>query len=329
MNTATLSNPAAPATAATGVSLPDVTASTHAAVGGTLDGVGMSGLALPFVVAEADRGDLAVQGTASIHVNLRDPHAKGIHMSRLYLLLEDFAQGSVVTPGSLERLLQQALQSHQEISDTASLALRFQYLSRRPALASDNRGWKAYPVTLGARLEQGRSVTELCLSVPYSSTCPCSASLSRQLIAQAFHRVFQDRANLSVDEVGDWLQTRGGSWATPHSQRSFASIRVRLGAMSAFALEALIGIVEGALQTPVQTAVKREDEQAFALLNGQNLMFCEDAARRIKAVLNRTAWIEDFEIRVEHQESLHAHDAVAMVVKGIAGGYAPGGFGAG
>ena len=28
--------------------------------------------------------------------------------------------------------------------------------------------------------------------------------------------------------------------------------------------------------------MKREDEQAFALLNGQNLMFCEDAARRMR-----------------------------------------------
>ena len=37
--------------------------------------------------------------------------------------------------------------------------------------------------------------------------------------------------------------------------------------------------MEAALGTPVQTAVKREDEQAFARLNGRNLMFCEDAPR--------------------------------------------------
>jgi GTP cyclohydrolase I len=40
----------------------------------------------------------------------------------------------------------------------------------------------------------------------------------------------------------------------------------------------------------VQTAVKRADEQAFALANGQNLMFCEDAARRLHLALRQLEW---------------------------------------
>jgi GTP cyclohydrolase I len=71
----------------------------------------------------------------------------------------------------------------------------------------------------------------------------------------------------------------------------------------------------------VQTAVKREDEQAFALLNGENLMFCEDAARRIQAALAQDEHIADFWIRATHQESLHPHDAVAVATKGVTGGY--------
>ena len=72
----------------------------------------------------------------------------------------------------------------------------------------------------------------------------------------------------------------------------------------------------------MQTAVKREDEQAFALLNGENLMFCEDAARRIQAALEQDEHILDFWIRATHQESLHPHDAVAVATKGVSGGYA-------
>ena len=60
-----------------------------------------------------------------------------------------------------------------------------------------------------------------------------------------------------------------------------------------------------------------------ALLNGENLMFCEDAARRIQAALDADEHITDCRIRATHQESLHPHDAVAMTVKGVAGGYAP------
>ena len=77
---------------------------------------------------------------------------------------------------------------------------------------------------------------------------------------------------------------------------------------------ALIECIEQALGTPVQTAVKRADEQAFAALNGQNLMFVEDAARRIKASLQG---YEHPEIFVRHLESLHPHDAVAWSIPEI------------
>ncbi len=76
--------------------------------------------------------------------------------------------------------------------------------------------------------------------------------------------------------------------ATPHSQRSVAEIKVQLNhKVTDFPVIALIDAIEDALQTPVQAAVKRADEQEFARLNGQNLMFCEDAARRLKHSLNQ------------------------------------------
>ena len=84
----------------------------------------------------------------------------------------------------------------------------------------------------------------------------------------------------------------------------------------------VIDLIENALRTPVQTAVKREDEQAFALANGQNLMFCEDAARRMQRALDADERIADFRVQATHHESLHPHDAVAVATKGIAGGYA-------
>jgi GTP cyclohydrolase I len=97
---------------------------------------------------------------------------------------------------------------------------------------------------------------------------------------------------------------------------------VRASEGADFDLIRLIDQTEQALGTPVQTAVKREDEQAFALANGSNLMFCEDAARRIQKALDADTRLADFHIRVEHQESLHPHDAVAYASKGVAGGYA-------
>ena len=162
------------------------------------------------------------------------------------------------------------------------------------------------------------------VEIPYSSTCPCSAALARQLIQKQFREDFGNGKQISADEVYGWLGTEQGIVATPHSQRSIAEIKVRLSDdTNSFPLEELIDVVEDGLKTPVQTAVKREDEQEFALLNGQNLMFCEDAARRIQSALNEQSSYQDFWVRVNHLESLHAHNAVAVVTKGIDGGYLP------
>lgn len=73
----------------------------------------------------------------------------------------------------------------------------------------------------------------------------------------------------------------------------------------------MINTAEAALGTAVQTAVKRADEQAFALDNGQNLMFCEDAARRLEPRLETLGCRPSLPPQSDPPESLHAHDAVA------------------
>ncbi|RUL62004.1 GTP cyclohydrolase I FolE2, partial [Dyella dinghuensis] len=114
-----------------------------------------------------------------------------------------------------------------------------------------------------------------------------------------------------------WLGSEKGIVATPHAQRSVARLLVRFVDGAPLNLIQLLDTVEQSLGTPVQTAVKREDEQAFALANGSNLMFCEDAARRIQRALDADKSIADFHVRLEHQESLHAHNAVAHMRKNV------------
>ena len=62
--------------------------------------------------------------------------------------------------------------------------------------------------------------------------------------------------------------------------------------------------------------VKREDEQAFAELNAANPIFVEDAARLFCQELQADARIGDFRVIASHQESLHSHDAVSILVEG-------------
>ncbi|WP_338583934.1 GTP cyclohydrolase FolE2 [Pseudomonas sp. MAG733B] len=270
-----------------------------------LEWVGMCGIALP-VLLDGQR----LPATADAGVSLDNGEARGIHMSRLYLALEMLEQ-ETLSPALLRRVLQSFLNSHAGLSNNAYLNIHTDLLLKRPALISPLAGWKSYPVSIEAHLKNAMFHVELKIDVPYSSTCPCSAALSRQLIQQQFVDDFSNRA-LHHAEVLAWLGSPKGIVATPHSQRSSAQLRLHLDDyLDELPLIALINDAEAALGTAVQTAVKRADEQAFALANGQNLMFCEDAARRLNLALKRSPGIDGFHIRVIHAESLHAHDAVA------------------
>ena len=257
-------------------------------------------------------------------VNLNRPDVRGIHMSRLYLHVDRALGEEALSPCSLRRLLKSFLDSHAELSDRAMVQLHFDYLVRRPALVSDNTGWKSYPVSVTAVLDRGQFSLELGVQAAYSSTCPCSAALARQLIQENFASQFAEDQPLDRESILRWLGSEQGINATPHSQRSTAEVRAKLApSFQNLPFIEIIDRVESALKTPVQTAVKREDEQAFARLNGQNLMFCEDAARRMQKALDEDERISDFWVRASHFESLHPHNAVAIATKGIAGGYGP------
>lgn len=291
--------------------LPDV-AFDAAALARPLDWVGMSNVALPLRVASA--GDsMTVPASVDVSVDLSDSNARGIHMSRLYLELQHAFASETVTPAGLRRVLQTLVDTQGGLSTRARLVIRYEHLLLRSALASEHAGWKRYPVEIDASLIDGHLRLGLRFSIEYSSTCPASAALSRQLNAERFAEDFADARPLSA-AVQEWLTSERGLAATPHAQRSRAEIHVELRpAFDELPLVALVDAVETALGTPVQTAVKREDEQAFAELNAANLMFCEDAARRVAAALAGDAHVERFEVAVAHFESLHPHDAVARV----------------
>ena len=286
------------------LTLPDVAAqSSQQAI--ALEWVGMCGIASPVLI---DGQRLSAKIDAG--VNLVDATARGIHMSRLYLALDQLETENL-TPALLKQLLQCFLDSHEGLSNKAYVRIHSDVLLKRPALVSPLAGWKSYPVSVEASLKKGMFHVELKILVSYSSTCPCSAALARQLIQQQF---IDDFANTSLQhaDVLAWLGSSKGIVATPHSQRSAAHLTIRLGhQFPQLPLETIINNAEGALGTAVQTAVKRADEQAFALANGQNLMFCEDAARRLNTVLQKSSGVEAFKLKVVHAESLHSHDAVA------------------
>ncbi|MEJ7747091.1 MAG: GTP cyclohydrolase FolE2 [Luteimonas sp.] len=293
--------------------LPDV-AGDAVALARPLDWVGMDRIALPLRVHTGNGDAIRLAASVDVAVNLVDGDARGIHMSRLYLQLQDAFAAETITPAGLRRVLQSLIDSQRGLSSQARLAVHYDHLLQRKALTSDYVGWKNYPVTIEAALVDGHLQLSLQFSADYSSTCPASTALSRQLNAERFAGDFAAAHPLSTAVVSDWLASERGLAATPHAQRSRAEVRIELRpAFDELPFTSFIDSVEAALGTPVQTAVKREDEQAFARLNAENLMFCEDAARRVASALAADSRIARYDITVSHFESLHAHDAVARV----------------
>lgn len=286
--------------------LPDIAIQTSDQAQPALDFVGMQQIALPVQLAGTP---LACRVDAG--VSLDDASARGIHMSRLYLALQDLEQQPLTLP-AVQQVLRQFLDSHTGLAQRAYLNLRGELLLKRPALISPLAGWKAYPVALNTRLDATGFHVELQLTLGYSSTCPCSAALARQLIQQRFIDYFAGKS-LDHADILDWLGSSEGILATPHSQRSEARLQLRLDpTLQELPLLHWLDSAEAALGTALQTAVKRADEQAFALANGQNLMFCEDAARRLHQALRAQNGLLGFALEVVHAESLHAHDAAAQ-----------------
>ena len=242
----------------------------------------------------------------ALGVNLIEGH-RGIHMSRLYSLMMDYFLQQELTTQGLDQLLTKAITSQEGISTHASLSLTYKLPVKTQALKSGKEGFRNYDVSVSALKATGESLKVwLKFAVLYSSTCPQSAALSVE--------TFNSQTSEPVKTI-DRLP------ATPHAQRSVMECELLLTDKDHFdvndLLKSFVQIIENTLKTPVQTAVKKADEMAFAVLNSENLMFCEDAVRRIDSELkariqHKPVELIGYRIKTRHEESLHPHDAVSQ-----------------
>ncbi len=256
--------------------------------------VGISNFRLPlsYITPSSDTLTLetSVTGTVSLEAN-----QKGINMSRIMRVFYTY-QERIFTPDLLNEIL---LQYKEEINaHRAQLKLSFEYPILKPSLRSGLEGWQYYRAAYEGRVDElNRFRKYIHFDFVYSSACPCSSELS-------------EHARGSRDVYG-----------IPHSQRSTARVSVEVAEGQHLSLERLQELCLKALQTETQVMVKREDEQAFAEMNGAFTKFVEDAARLLYEQLGDEPKIVDFQVACAHLESLHSHDAVAVISKGVPGGF--------
>jgi GTP cyclohydrolase I len=282
-----------------------------------LSHVGMDSIQVPILYK-----DLSLIADLSIFVNLNDLAARGIHMSRLYTLVSKRVANLEINLSHLACALGEAITSQEGLSNLAHMRIDFRIPLKKISLVSKLESLHSYEVSVLIVKKNSDEIRNLLyIKIPYSSTCPQSAALARQLIQNKLDEQFSESI-IDKSEIYNWLGTSNGVVATPHAQRSYAEIWIELeniNSNSDIVWEKWVDLIENALGTPVQGLVKRADEQEFALRNGQNLMFCEDAARRVGRVLaleivNKS--IKSYRAKLSHHESLHAHNATAYVQSG-------------
>jgi GTP cyclohydrolase I len=258
-----------------------------------LEKVGIHNFRLPIKYRRRDSDQLmeletSVTGTVSLEAS-----KKGINMSRIMRAFYEH-KDSNFTIDTLAEILgdyKRKLESFE-----AQIMLKLSYPILQPSLRSGLQGFQYYDVIMEMSIDKTDQIGKILhFDFVYSSACPCSFELAEHA------RFMRNKATVS------------------HSQRSTARVSVKFEEM--IWLEDLQELCLAALQTETQVMVKREDEQAFAELNGSYLKFVEDAARLLYEGLSRDPRILDFKVICAHLESLHSHDAIAVVAKGIEGGF--------
>lgn len=265
-------------------------------VGIPIDFVGIQGMHLPLKIREQN-GDIQevmaeVTGTVSL-----DASNRGINMSRILRSLYK-SKDDIFDINKIEEVLR----NYQKDLKTfdAHILMNFKYrmwqysLRSMDEIGNPEGGWQYYNITFDCNLDvSGEFKKVMWVDFIYSSACPCSTELS--------HHAALSRSVFGI----------------PHSQRSVARIGMDLDDL--VWIEDVVDACRDALLTETLVFCKREDEQAFAELNGSQPKFVEDAIRLLADKVNEINGVTDYKIICSHQESLHNHNAVAVITKGVNG----------
>lgn len=283
--------------------------------------VGVSGVDLPVNFIRRDGTVEKLTTSVSLYGSLDDPNAKGLNLSRFPIVMHEQIANHVSIDGITHILdvlqkkqgskdvyckmkfkypwTQKALRTRKELPDDAPDSEVFKIVDGVKLSHEKAEGYIYYDCVLEGQKHDSTYKFYLTVDYVYSSTCPCSFELAQDAILKR------------------------GRAANGHSQRSIAKITVQFDPFNVVYIEDIVEMARRQVPTEVVVICKRRDEQAFAELNGSNLVFTEDAIRLFYQGLDELfclGKILDFSIVTDHIESLHAWSATAVLRKGIFNG---------
>ena len=198
---------------------------------------------------------------------------RGTHMSRFVEILNKY-RGEIAY-----KELKPVLMEMKEVfsASCAHLSMRFPYFILKRAPVSGEESLLEYTGFFEAWYSDSYKFI-LGASVPVTLVCPCSKEIS----------------------------DRGA-----HNQRAIITIKVEYREF--VWLEELIEIAEQSASAPVYSLLKRPDEKFVTEKAYDNPKFVEDVVRDIARKLLDDSRITYFKVEAESSESIHNHNAYAMI----------------
>jgi GTP cyclohydrolase I len=238
-----------------------------------IDEVGIKDLQHPIKVAAGAGVEQHTVAKLSMSVSLPHTH-KGTHMSRFLERLN--SQEQAISGESFARLLEETIR-HLE-APSGQIEMAFPYFILKKAPVSGAESLMDYRAAIRGRHRLGRTDLWLKVTVPVTSLCPCSKSISAY---------------------------------GAHNQRAHITITAKIGASIWF--EDLIGMAERVASSELYSLLKRPDEKYVTERAYDNAKFVEDVVRDAAVVLNGDPRVRSYKVESENFESIHNHSAYAMI----------------
>ncbi len=206
------------------------------------------------------------------------PDVRGTHMSRFVTLLSEEAEA--ISVAGLPKVLDTMARRLE--SAAATLRLEFPFFITKEAPASKATGKMDYTVLLEGVQEDGETTIHLGVRVPVTTLCPCSRNISER----GAH-----------NQRGEVVLTIAGDEGLPSVQE-------------------LIRLVEACASSELYSVLKRPDEKVVTEQAYDNPVFVEDLVRNVAMRMRDMPGIKGYRIEGENFESIHNHNAFAVVVGG-------------
>ena len=242
-----------------------------------IDRVGVKALKYPIRIRDKANSVQATVATIAMAVDLPKEY-KGTHMSRFIEVLN--SHGPILDVHSIMEIPKELLQRLD--AQQAHMEIHFPFFLSKSAPVTQKEGIVDYEAAFDLDVTREKSELAVTVKVPVTTLCPCSRAIS----------------------------DRGA-----HNQRGIVTYAVQFAGEPVW-IEDLIRLVEGCASCELYSVLKRPDEKHVTETAFDNPVFVEDLVRNVAALSNQLPEIGWYRVEAENFESIHNHNAYALIEKG-------------